>query len=97
MLEFQSLCISQTIDSPTISSTEAVSSESAVDPQEGNQVLEDNVRLWEEGWRERYYQVKFHVDHDHLEEKCRAIVQDYTRGLQWVLQYYYHGVPSWDW
>ena len=41
--------------------------------------------------------VKFHVDHDHLEEKCRAIVQDYTRGLQWVLQYYYHGVPSWDW
>lgn len=58
---------------------------------------EDNVRLWEEGWRERYYQSKFHVDHDHLEEQCRTIVQDYTRGLQWVLQYYYHNVPSWDW
>ena len=48
-------------------------------------------------WRERYYQSKFHVDHDHLEEKCPAIVKEYIRGLQWVLQYYYHGVPSWDW
>ena len=43
-------------------------------------------------WRERYYQAKFSAD-----ELRRKVVQEYIQGLQWVLQYYYHGLPSWDW
>ncbi|CAM4989762.1 unnamed protein product, partial [Rotaria socialis] len=27
----------------------------------------DNVRLWEEGWRERYYKKKFNIKKKHVE------------------------------
>lgn len=57
----------------------------------------DTVRLWEEGWHERYYKNKFNVDKDHLDEFRMQVVTHYVEGLCWVLQYYYHGVPSWDW
>ena len=57
----------------------------------------DNVQLWEEGWHERYYRNKFKVDKDLLNKRRQEVVEDYTRGLCWVLQYYYHDVPSWDW
>jgi 5'-3' exonuclease len=57
----------------------------------------DTVRLWEEGWHERYYKNKFKVDREHLNECRLKVVEHYTRGLCWILQYYYHGVPSWDW
>ena len=57
----------------------------------------DTVRLWEEGWRERYYKNKFNVDKDNLQEFRIEVAQHYARGLCWVLQYYYQGVPAWDW
>ncbi|CAF3304786.1 unnamed protein product [Rotaria socialis] len=57
----------------------------------------DNVRLWEEGWRERYYKKKFNIKKKHVEKFRTQIAQHYTRGLCWVLQYYYQGVPAWDW
>ena len=25
------------------------------------------------------------------------VVESYVTGVQWVLQYYYTGMPSWDW
>jgi 5'-3' exoribonuclease 2 len=64
--------------------------------EEEEQEPEDNVRLWESGWKERYYKNKFSVDLD--DEKFKKnIVAAYVEGLCWVLQYYYQGVQSWKW
>nr|XP_006008052.2 PREDICTED: 5'-3' exoribonuclease 2 isoform X1 [Latimeria chalumnae] len=57
---------------------------------------EDNIRLWEEGWKQRYYKNKFDVDIS--DEKFRhKVVQSYVEGLCWVLRYYYQGCASWKW
>ncbi|XP_029449618.1 5'-3' exoribonuclease 2 [Rhinatrema bivittatum] len=57
---------------------------------------EDNIRLWEEGWKQRYYKNKFDVDA--TDEKFRRkVVQSYVEGLCWVLRYYYQGCASWKW
>uniref|UniRef100_A0A673HZ83 5'-3' exoribonuclease n=1 Tax=Sinocyclocheilus rhinocerous TaxID=307959 RepID=A0A673HZ83_9TELE len=49
---------------------------------------EDNVRLWEEGWKQRYYKTKFDVDATD-DEFRKKVVQSYVEGLCWVLRYYY--------
>ncbi|XP_058393469.1 5'-3' exoribonuclease 2-like isoform X2 [Diceros bicornis minor] len=57
---------------------------------------EDNVRLWEAGWKQRYYKNKFDVDA--ADDKFRRkVVQSYVEGLCWVLRYYYQGCASWKW
>uniref|UniRef100_A0A8C4GT61 5'-3' exoribonuclease n=1 Tax=Dicentrarchus labrax TaxID=13489 RepID=A0A8C4GT61_DICLA len=57
---------------------------------------EDNVRLWEEGWKQRYYKTKFDVDVTD-EDFRRKVVKSYVEGLCWVLRYYYQGCASWKW
>ncbi|KAG8443997.1 hypothetical protein GDO86_009253 [Hymenochirus boettgeri] len=57
---------------------------------------EDNIRLWEEGWKQRYYKNKFDVDASD-EKFRRKVVQSYVEGLCWVLRYYYQGCASWKW
>ncbi|XP_049446346.1 5'-3' exoribonuclease 2 [Epinephelus fuscoguttatus] len=57
---------------------------------------EDNVRLWEEGWKQRYYKTKFDVDVTD-EDFRKKVVQSYVEGLCWVLRYYYQGCASWKW
>ncbi|VDP82475.1 unnamed protein product [Echinostoma caproni] len=57
----------------------------------------DEVRLWEDGWRARYYQSKFGVDPEDAPEFCIQVGREYARGLCWVLAYYYQGCASWDW
>ncbi len=71
--------------------------DSLYDEQEEDNDPNDSVRLWEEGWRERYYNNKFNVGKKDLEEFRIEVAQNYARGLCWVLQYYYQGVPAWDW
>ena len=56
----------------------------------------DTVRLWEEGYADRYYEQKFHVDPQDVEFR-RKVARSYVEGLAWVLQYYYQGCPSWEW
>lgn len=57
---------------------------------------QDDVRLWESGWKIRYYESKFKVDVG--DEAFRLKVVDaYIEGLCWVLQYYYQGCASWQW
>ncbi|XP_026332870.1 5'-3' exoribonuclease 2 homolog [Hyposmocoma kahamanoa] len=56
----------------------------------------DEVRLWEEGFKERYYESKFEVATDNMEFRYRVALQ-YVRGLCWVLRYYYQGCASWKW
>lgn len=56
----------------------------------------DEVRLWEDGFKDRYYESKFDVTHDNLNFRYSVALQ-YVRGLCWVLKYYYQGCASWDW
>jgi len=59
----------------------------------------DDIRLWEAGWKGRYYQNKFQLsENDEGYDDFRKKVADaYVEGLCWVLLYYYQGCPSWKW
>lgn len=57
---------------------------------------EDSVRLWEDGYADRYYEQKFHVDPKDVEFR-RKVARAYVEGLAWVLKYYFQGCPSWEW
>lgn len=56
----------------------------------------DDVRLWEEGYRDRYYEQKFHIDPTDIEFRNK-VAASYVEGLCWVLMYYFQGCPSWTW
>ncbi|XP_017872750.1 PREDICTED: 5'-3' exoribonuclease 2 homolog isoform X2 [Drosophila arizonae] len=56
----------------------------------------DEVRLWEDGFKNRYYESKFDVSPDNLQFRY-AVALQYVRGLCWVLKYYYQGCASWNW
>ncbi|XP_071544805.1 5'-3' exoribonuclease 2 homolog isoform X2 [Panulirus ornatus] len=56
----------------------------------------DEVRLYEEGAKDRYYESKFEVSPDNIEFR-KGVADEYARGLCWVLKYYYQGCVSWDW
>lgn len=64
----------------------------------GNNVVEqeDTVKLWEPGYKERYYRQKFGMELSDIEFR-KSIVKSYVEGLCWVLEYYYQGTPSWQW
>lgn len=56
----------------------------------------DNVRLWEEGYADRYYEQKFHVHPKDIAFRNK-VARSYVEGLAWVLLYYFQGCPSWTW
>ncbi|KAJ3020776.1 5'-3' exoribonuclease 2 [Thoreauomyces humboldtii] len=56
----------------------------------------DDVRLWESGWKQRYYENKFRVEVTDVAFR-RSVVTSYVEGLCWVLKYYYQGCQSWHW
>ncbi|CDK28238.1 unnamed protein product [Kuraishia capsulata CBS 1993] len=69
----------------------AISSDSESD-------LNGDARLWQPGYRRRYYQMKFHTtDEDEIERIRHDMVKCYCEGISWVLLYYYQGCPSWSW
>ncbi|XP_053669668.1 5'-3' exoribonuclease 2 homolog [Anopheles nili] len=79
---------------PTKRKAEEPLSTSAAENEE--QETPDEVRLWEDGFKDRYYESKFDVTS--LNTKFRQTVAwEYVRGLCWVLRYYYQGCASWEW
>ena len=56
----------------------------------------DSVRLWEDGYADRYYEQKFKVDPKDIAFR-NQVAKDYVEGLAWVLLYYFQGCPSWNW
>ena len=56
----------------------------------------DNVRLWEEGYADRYYEQKFGVEAKDIAFRNK-VARAYVEGLCWVLLYYFQGCPSWNW
>lgn len=78
-------------DDGEIVKLEADDDEEAEDPD-----ANDEVRLWEPGFKDRYYESKFDVGPDNLQFRYSVALQ-YVRGLCWVLKYYYQGCASWNW
>ncbi|KAF3085412.1 5'-3' exoribonuclease 2 [Orbilia oligospora] len=62
-------------------------------PGEGNT---DTVKLWEPGYRDRYYEQKFGRPPSDTNFR-REVANAYVEGLCWVLLYYFQGCPSWTW
>jgi 5'-3' exoribonuclease 2 len=56
----------------------------------------DNVRLGDEGWKDRYYLHKFNWGPEDDERKAQ-LFHVYLEGLYWVMKYYYVGCISWVW
>ena len=56
----------------------------------------DTVRLWDEGYADRYYEQKFQVDAKDIAFRHK-VARAYVEGLAWVLLYYFQGCPSWEW
>ncbi|KAG2158950.1 exoribonuclease 2 [Suillus bovinus] len=56
----------------------------------------DNVRLYEPGYKKRYYQQKFGIS-ENDDDFRRKLTKHYVEGIAWVLHYYYQGTPSWQW
>jgi 5'-3' exoribonuclease 2 len=65
-------------------------------PPAADEPAVDTVRLWEDGYADRYYQQKFHVDPKDIDFR-RKVGRAYAEGLAWVLMYYFQGCPSWEW
>ncbi|QLQ82024.1 hypothetical protein HG537_0G02780 [Torulaspora globosa] len=55
------------------------------------------VRLYEPGYKERYYIAKFNITEQEIEPLRKDLVKHYIEGVSWVLAYYYQGCASWDW
>ncbi|KAG2735510.1 hypothetical protein G9P44_001724 [Scheffersomyces stipitis] len=47
-------------------------------------------------WKDKYYKEKLHFS-IYDKDKIVELTEHYVEGLQWVLYYYYQGVPSWNW
>ena len=61
------------------------------------QEVQDTVRTWEQGYKERYYGDKFKVKSLEMGGGKELMFERYIEGLCWVYQYYYRGCPSWGW
>lgn len=64
--------------------------------KEPDEMPPDTVRLWEDGYADRYYEQKFKVSPENLAFR-HQVARDYVEGLAWVLLYYFQGCPSWTW
>ncbi|KAG7200142.1 hypothetical protein KM043_000580 [Ampulex compressa] len=79
-----------------VKSTSKRKCEEATDEEVEDDQTHDEVRLWEDGFKDRYYESKFDVLPDNLAFRNNVALQ-YVRGLCWVLRYYYQGCASWKW
>ncbi|KAE8153890.1 exoribonuclease 2 [Aspergillus avenaceus] len=70
--------------------------DTAPKPSKDGEMPPDTVRLWEEGYADRYYEQKFGVDPQDKEFRHK-VARAYAEGLAWVLLYYFQGCPSWTW
>lgn len=61
------------------------------------QEIPDNIRFYEQGWKDRYYQDKYKQQDIEQGGGLKHMCHMYVKGLCWVLKYYYEGCVSWDW
>jgi 5'-3' exoribonuclease 2 len=77
-------------------STPGASSDAEMPASSEDEGPVDTVRLWEEGYADRYYEQKFKVDAKDIAFRHK-VARAYVEGLAWVLMYYFQGCPSWEW
>ncbi|XP_017055153.1 5'-3' exoribonuclease 1 [Drosophila ficusphila] len=60
---------------------------------------DENVSLMHEfqNYKRNYYRNKFKCDSESPAQLIEELGHHYVTALQWVLDYYYRGVQSWDW
>ncbi|SCV06154.1 LANO_0H23288g1_1 [Lachancea nothofagi CBS 11611] len=58
---------------------------------------DEEVKLFEPGYHDRYYTAKFHINERDIDSLRKDVVKCYVEGVSWVLLYYYQGCASWDW
>lgn len=73
-----------------------VSLKRGADDSDSEEEAPDEVKLYEDGFKDRYYESKFGVLPEDRQFRHR-VAAEYTIGLCWVLRYYYQGTPSWKW
>ena len=57
-----------------------------------------NVNLGKEGWQTDYYKYYFNIDNSiDSNEFISSVCKTYMEGLEWTLNYYTKGCPSWKW
>ena len=57
-------------------------------PADSDEETPDEVRLYEDGFKDRYYESKFGVLPDDKQFRYR-VAAEYTIGLCWVLRYFF--------
>lgn len=68
------------------------------DDDDDDDIDNEEIRLWEPGYKTRYYQQKFKTTNEKkISEIRRNMAKCYVEGISWVLLYYYQGCPSWNW
>lgn len=70
--------------------------ESASKASDPDEPPPDHVRLWEDGYADRYYEQKFKAEPTDIAFR-NNVAKAYVEGLAWVLLYYFQGCPSWTW
>lgn len=79
---------------------ESLTEDSSIDQKleeaaDSDQDEDDDVQLWNSGWKERYYLHKFDCkNHTKISD---IIAKEYVVGLCWVMRYYYQGCVDWQW
>ncbi|KAJ2116207.1 5'-3' exoribonuclease 2 [Coemansia sp. RSA 922] len=83
-------------ESEAVADVDTIADSETADEKQVVEEPVDDVRLYEEGYKGRYYNLKFKISSDDA-ESIHTIVEHYVRGLCWVLKYYYQGCASWGW
>jgi 5'-3' exoribonuclease 2 len=83
-------------DGPSTPGRHTPNPASNVQSKKDEEPTPDTVRLWEDGYADRYYEQKFSVDPKDIAFRNK-VAASYVEGLAWVLLYYFQGCPSWRW
>ncbi|KAF5334844.1 hypothetical protein D9758_014281 [Tetrapyrgos nigripes] len=67
-----------------------------VSGEPSEQDADDRTRQKMDEWKRDYYRGKLEISYDDPEQ-MRKLVYRYVEGLQFVMFYYFKGVPSWGW
>jgi 5'-3' exoribonuclease 2 len=59
--------------------------------------VQDEIRFWQAGWKDRYYADKYKEKDIKMGGGRERVFREYIRGLCWVMAYYYDDCASWKW